>query len=123
MTEPGLIVSDASQAPPPGRSIRPASAKYRAAGVSRWRFVRAYTTTFAVIFTYLGLSFKTRLFGRAYRDARIEAVHRRSSRRVYETILALQGLFIKVGQLLSIMASFLPDAFRSQLEEIGRAHV
>jgi ubiquinone biosynthesis protein len=96
--------------------MRPMPSAYRAAGVSRWRFIRAYTTTFAVIFSYLWLSFKTRLFGRAYRDARIEAVHRQSSRRVYETILALQGLFIKVGQLLSIMANFLPEAFRSQLE-------
>ncbi|MGO8997083.1 MAG: ABC1 kinase family protein [Polyangiaceae bacterium] len=89
---------------------------YRPPGVSRWRFVRAYTTTFAVIFSYVSLSLKSRIFGKAYRDARIEEVHRRSSRRVYETILSLQGLFIKVGQLLSIMANFLPEAFRSQLE-------
>jgi ubiquinone biosynthesis protein len=89
---------------------------YRAPGVSRWRFVRAYTTTFAVIYSYVALSFKARIFGKAYRDARIEDVHRKSSRRVYETILSLQGLFIKVGQLLSIMANFLPEAFRSQLE-------
>jgi predicted unusual protein kinase regulating ubiquinone biosynthesis (AarF/ABC1/UbiB family) len=92
------------------------SALYRPPGVSRWRFVRAYTTTFAVIFSYVSLSLKTRIFGKGYHDARIEDVHRRSSRRVYETILSLQGLFIKVGQLLSIMANFLPEAFRSQLE-------
>jgi len=35
---------------------------------------------------------------------------------VYATILRLQGLFIKVGQLLSIMANFLPAEFRSELE-------
>jgi ubiquinone biosynthesis protein len=118
VTEPGLTLSNAPAAEPDGSgsSARPLPATYRAAGVSRWRFVRAYTTTFTVIFSYVSLSLKSRLFGRAYRDARIEAVHRRSSRRVYETILSLQGLFIKVGQLLSIMASFLPEAFRSQLE-------
>ncbi len=98
-------------------SIVPATAtSYRPPGVNRWRFVRAYTTTFTVIASYLWLSFKSRIFGRAYRDARIEDTHRRNSKRVYETILALQGLFIKVGQLLSIMANFLPEAFRGELE-------
>ena len=37
-------------------------------------------------------------------------------RRVERTIISLQGLFIKVGQLLSIMANFLPEEFRSELE-------
>ena len=45
-------------------------------------------------------------------------MHRRNSRRVYVTILALQGLFIKVGQLLSIMANFLPEEFRAELEAL-----
>ena len=31
-------------------------------------------------------------------------------------MVALQGLFIKVGQLISIMANFLPEAFRRELE-------
>ncbi|HEY2515541.1 MAG TPA: AarF/UbiB family protein [Polyangiaceae bacterium] len=91
-------------------------ARYRPPGVSRWRFVRAYSTTFAVIFSYVGLSLRARLFGKAYREARLMAIHRKNAKRVYDTILALQGLFIKVGQLLSIMANFLPDAFRSELE-------
>src|SRR5438552_6200672 len=95
--------------------MRP-QAEYRARGASTWRFVRAYTTTFTVIFSYLKLSFQSRLFGKAFHDANVEAVHRRNSKRVYETILALQGLFIKVGQLLSIMANFLPEAFRGELE-------
>lgn len=89
---------------------------YRSRGVSRWRFVRAYTTTFTVIFSYLWLSFWSRIFGRAFRDARIARVHKANARRVYATILALQGLFIKVGQLLSILANFLPEEFRAELE-------
>ena len=44
----------------------------------------------------------------------------RNARRVYETILKLQGLFIKVGQALSIMANFLPEAFRAELEGLER---
>jgi predicted unusual protein kinase regulating ubiquinone biosynthesis (AarF/ABC1/UbiB family) len=90
--------------------------RYRGRSENRWRFVRAYYTTFQVIFSYLWLFWKAKLFGRAYRDANISKIHRRNAKRVYETILKLQGLFIKVGQALSIMANFLPDAFRAELE-------
>ena len=38
----------------------------------------------------------------------------RNARRIERTIIELQGLFIKVGQLISIMANFLPEAFRRE---------
>jgi ubiquinone biosynthesis protein len=91
-------------------------ARYRAPSANRWRFVRAYVTTFQVIFSYLWLFWKAKLLGRRYREERLASVHTKNARRVYETILELQGLFIKVGQALSIMANFLPDAFRVELE-------
>src|SRR5688572_2901809 len=90
--------------------------RYRWRSENRWRFVRAYYTTFAVIFSYLWLFWKAKVFGRVYRDGNIARIHKRNAKRVYETILKLQGLFIKVGQALSIMANFLPEAFRAELE-------
>ncbi|HVH47047.1 MAG TPA: AarF/UbiB family protein [Labilithrix sp.] len=90
--------------------------RYRARSENEWRFVRAYTTTFQVIFSYLWLFWKAKLLGKAYREQHLPEVHRANARRVYETILKLQGLFIKVGQALSIMANFLPEAFRAELE-------
>ena len=39
--------------------------------------------------------------------------HQRNARRIEAAILELQGLFIKVGQLISIMTNFLPDEFRA----------
>jgi ubiquinone biosynthesis protein len=89
---------------------------YRRPASNNWRFIRAYSTTFSVIGSYMWLGFKTRLFGQAYRRERIGAIHKKNARRVYVTILELQGLFIKVGQALSIMANFLPEAFRGELE-------
>jgi len=89
---------------------------HRGASVSGWRFVRAYATTFLVIASYMWLGLRTRFFGRGWRDGNIGEVHTRNARRVYATILRLQGLFIKVGQLLSIMANFLPPEFRAELE-------
>jgi ubiquinone biosynthesis protein len=82
----------------------------------KWRFVRAYGTTFLVIASYIWLGARTRVLGRAWREANIRDFHARNARRVYATILRLQGLFIKVGQLLSIMANFLPTEFRAELE-------
>jgi ubiquinone biosynthesis protein len=93
-----------------------AAVVFRKRGANRWRFVRAYTTTFQVIFSYLSLFWIAKLVGRTYRDQNIKAVHKRNAKRVYATILELQGLFIKVGQLLSIMANFLPEEFRAELE-------
>jgi predicted unusual protein kinase regulating ubiquinone biosynthesis (AarF/ABC1/UbiB family) len=81
-----------------------------------YRFIRAYWVTFQVIFAYVGLGFGRRLFGSNWYDDRIGAAHRRNALRVERTIVKLQGLFIKVGQLLSIMANFLPEQFRTGLE-------
>ncbi|MBV9947328.1 MAG: AarF/ABC1/UbiB kinase family protein [Myxococcales bacterium] len=92
------------------------AAEQARASVSGWRFVRAYTTTFTVIASYMWFAIRARLLGLAWREARVDGVHKRNARRVYVTILRLQGLFIKVGQLLSIMANFLPPEFRAELE-------
>jgi predicted unusual protein kinase regulating ubiquinone biosynthesis (AarF/ABC1/UbiB family) len=96
--------------------LRPTT--YRAATADGWRFLRAYTTTFVVIASYLWLSVRSKALGQGWHDANVADVHRRNSRRVYRTILRLQGLFIKVGQLLSIMANFLPAEFRAELEDL-----
>jgi predicted unusual protein kinase regulating ubiquinone biosynthesis (AarF/ABC1/UbiB family) len=109
-----------SEAGPRHVTLAPRSPRrgHRGASVGRWRFVRAYSTTFAVIASYLWLRTRARLFGRSWRDANLGVTHRNNARRVYATILQLQGLFIKVGQLLSIMANFLPHEFRAELEAL-----
>jgi len=101
---------------PAASALASPAVTFRKRGANRWRFVRAYTTTFQVIWSYMSLFWLAKLIGRAYRDQRIKAVHKENAKRVYATILELQGLFIKVGQLLSIMANFLPEEFRQELE-------
>jgi ubiquinone biosynthesis protein len=116
---PGVRASLLSAPPrpvPTAHAAHAAPVRYRGQGANRWRFVRAYQTTFAVIASYLALSWKARLLGRQHREGNLVEVHKRNAKRVYETILELQGLFIKVGQLLSILANFLPEAFRAELE-------
>jgi ubiquinone biosynthesis protein len=83
---------------------------------SRFRLARAYTVTFRVLTSYVWL----RLW-RPFRSAdaqadRMSDQHRRNARLVERTILQLDGLFIKVGQLISILTNFLPEEFREGLE-------
>lgn len=80
-----------------------------------YRFIRAYATTFAVIGSYIVTYALGRVFGGRWLEARLETVHAKNARRVQETIVDLQGLFIKVGQLLSVLANFLPAPFRTGL--------
>jgi ubiquinone biosynthesis protein len=82
------------------------------------RFVLAYATTFLVIGSYLWVKLRGRFLGPAWLEARMEVIHTRNARRVLTTIVELQGLFIKVGQLLSVLANFLPAPFRSGLSAL-----
>lgn len=83
-----------------------------------FRFLKAYWTTFRVIGGYLWLRLKARFLGRDYYDRKVRGLHVRSARRVARTLLSLQGLFIKVGQLISVMTNFLPEEFRRGLEQL-----
>ncbi len=80
-----------------------------------YRFVRAYTTTFLVIASYVTTYTLGRFLGPKWLEDRLETVHARNAKRVQSTIVDLQGLFIKVGQLLSVLANFLPAPFRDGL--------
>jgi ubiquinone biosynthesis protein len=86
--------------------------------VQGYRFLRAYWTTFQVIFSYLAVGLGHRFFGDAWYNDRLVDTHRKNALRVERTIIKLQGLFIKVGQMLSIMANFLPQQFRAGLERL-----
>jgi predicted unusual protein kinase regulating ubiquinone biosynthesis (AarF/ABC1/UbiB family) len=99
-------------------SARVAPVPQRSPGTRRLRFLKAYRTTFIVIASYLWLQLLGRVFGRAYFDVRLSATHRRNATRIERTIVDLQGLFIKVGQLISIMTNFLPEEFRKPLETL-----
>ncbi|MFO0757225.1 MAG: AarF/UbiB family protein [Byssovorax sp.] len=106
---------------PASRRLRarpPATLSTAGRAAQSYRFIRAYWTTFVVIGSYLWFGFMRRLLGKSWGDEHVGEVHARNARRVERTIVKLQGLFIKVGQLLSIMANFLPEQFRSGLEAL-----
>ncbi len=82
------------------------------------RIRKAYWTAFAVYFSYFWLSFRRRFMGRQWYERRITALHIRNAERVKRAILDLEGLFIKMGQLLSVMSNFLPEQFQRPLEAL-----
>jgi predicted unusual protein kinase regulating ubiquinone biosynthesis (AarF/ABC1/UbiB family) len=81
-----------------------------------WRFFKAYWVTFVVIGSYLSINLQAKFRSQTTIDRLLLAAHRKNARRIERTIVALQGLFIKVGQLISIMTNFLPADFREELE-------
>ena len=82
------------------------------------RVRKAYSTAFVVALSYLRLIFLRRLLGQPWYDRRIGPLHLRNAGRVKQAILDLQGLFIKMGQMLSVMSNFLPEAFQRPLEAL-----
>jgi ubiquinone biosynthesis protein len=104
-------------------------------------FVRLVRSLFAfgVIFSsYLVHLALVRIFGRRFRDGetasgprrfetrkvprwledRRNRLDERNARRLLRAMLRLRGVFIKLGQVLSIMGGFLPRAYTKELEQL-----
>jgi predicted unusual protein kinase regulating ubiquinone biosynthesis (AarF/ABC1/UbiB family) len=86
-----------------------------AAAARSLRFLHAYFVTFLVVGSYLSLKVQARFRSAAAVEGLAIRKHLRNARRIERAIARLQGLFIKVGQLISIMTNFLPEQFRAQL--------
>jgi len=82
----------------------------------RFRLARAYVVTARVLLSYLWLRIWRPVLGEGAYNAKLAERHRVNARLVERTIVQLDGLFIKVGQLISILTNFLPEDFRRELE-------
>jgi predicted unusual protein kinase regulating ubiquinone biosynthesis (AarF/ABC1/UbiB family) len=85
------------------------------------RLAKAYGVTLRVVASYLALRLRRPFLSHQGYERRLVERHRRNARRVERAILELDGLFIKVGQLISILANFLPEEFRRELEGLQDA--
>lgn len=80
------------------------------------RLIRAmwvFGWIFSSYMLQLGLQ---KVFGRKRLRKRWKKVNRRNARRMYRGFVRLRGVYIKLGQILSIMGSFLPRAYTEELE-------
>lgn len=86
--------------------------------VSRYRFLRAYRVTFVILAQYLAVALLKRLLGPKKIAGFLTRFHARIAQKIVANILALKGLYIKVGQTLSIMTNFLPRELTEGLERL-----
>jgi len=106
--------------PPAAPPLAPVSADpsiaIAAPAKRRFRVARAYAAALRVALSYLGFDLARRVRGPRWAARRKPALHARNGRRVRESILRLRGLFIKAGQLASVLTNLLPEPFRAELE-------
>jgi len=83
------------------------------------RLLRA-TRLFGVIFlSYLWQVSWARLWPSRYdSSARWKTINRRNARRMYKGFVRLRGVYIKLGQILSVMGTFLPREYTEELEAL-----
>lgn len=74
----------------------------------RFRFLYAFGTTFNIVISLGIFHFWGKLFGAEWENRRMPAVYRKNAQKLKRLLLALQGIFIKAGQLISILSNFLP---------------
>jgi predicted unusual protein kinase regulating ubiquinone biosynthesis (AarF/ABC1/UbiB family) len=82
------------------------------------RLLRAYFVTMQVVLSYALFAVRRRLRSSEGATELADRTHRKNAKRMLAAIIDLQGLFIKVGQLISVMANLLPAAFRKELETL-----
>jgi ubiquinone biosynthesis protein len=81
------------------------------------RLLRAMRVFSFVFLSYLWQMAWARLWKSRYdRPERWKRIHRRNARRMYKGFVGLRGVYIKLGQVLSVMGSFLPQEYTEELE-------
>jgi predicted unusual protein kinase regulating ubiquinone biosynthesis (AarF/ABC1/UbiB family) len=85
-----------------------------------FRLLRASFLFGRIFASYLIMLALARIFGRkrAWIRERWKRVHRKNAKRLYRGIVRMRGVYIKLGQVLSIMGTFLPRAYGEELETL-----
>lgn len=82
----------------------------------RWRSLRSWLISLRIIASYLWLKLHLRFAADEQRHALLtSAAHRRNAQRIHGLVARLQGIYIKVGQFISIMTNFLPKEWVEEL--------
>lgn len=82
------------------------------------RSLRALILFWSVFSSYGFTWLVTRLFGEARREAWFARAHAKNADRLTDGFTRLRGVFIKVGQVLSVIGTFLPKAYGESLSRL-----
>ena len=83
------------------------------------RLVRALRVFLVIFLSYMWQMSWARLWPRRFNvRARWKTVNRRNARRMFRGFVKLRGVYIKLGQILSVMGTFLPREYTEELEAL-----
>jgi ubiquinone biosynthesis protein len=82
------------------------------------RSIRALLLFWTIIVSYAWEWMLARVLSHARAKARLERAHSRNAKRLATGFARLRGVFIKMGQVLSVVGTFLPAAFGEALETL-----
>jgi len=82
------------------------------------RSFRALLLFWTILLSYAWEWLLARLLSRERSQARLARAHLENARRLAEGFARLRGVFIKMGQVLSVVGTFLPAAFGEALETL-----
>jgi ubiquinone biosynthesis protein len=82
------------------------------------RSIRALLLFWTIILSYAWEWMLARVLSDAHAKARLERAHVRNAKRLATGFARLRGVFIKMGQVLSVVGTFLPTAFGEALETL-----
>jgi predicted unusual protein kinase regulating ubiquinone biosynthesis (AarF/ABC1/UbiB family) len=83
------------------------------------RLVRALRVFLVIFLSYMWQMSWARLWpGRFDNRARWQVINRRNARRMFRGFVRLRGVYIKLGQILSVMGTFLPREYTEELEAL-----
>jgi predicted unusual protein kinase regulating ubiquinone biosynthesis (AarF/ABC1/UbiB family) len=117
MEDRPVVIAPAESATPSIVRIAPRARSPRASAA--WAFVRMTRASWwfgLIVSSYLIQKAFARLASDGWAAARWERVHAKNARRLYRACVSLRGVYIKMGQVLSIMGTFLPPVYGRELE-------
>jgi ubiquinone biosynthesis protein len=83
------------------------------------RLVRALRVFVVIFLSYMWAVSWSRLWPKRYDTKdRWKARHRRNAKRMFRGFVSLRGVYIKLGQILSVMGTFLPREYTEELEAL-----
>lgn len=86
--------------------------------ISRFRFIKAYTTTFSILWRYAWRAIVGKFISPERSQELYYITHKKTARQITKTLLELKGLYIKIGQTLSVMSNILPVELTEGLESL-----
>ena len=88
-----------------------------------WALLRLARASFLfgrIFLSYIAQLWYQRFLGREHPSvvARWKGVHAKNAKRLYYGMVSLRGVFIKLGQILSVMGTFLPRVYAVEMEKL-----